>query len=133
MAAQQSDEIGFLEEQYRAQFAALHETQRRLREISCTASAPRQTVVVTAGHGGVVQEIKFPNGAYKRMTPIELASAVLKTIADAQQQATRAAADVMAPSLPPGVDAQKLFAGEVDITTLMSREPPSAASREDGA
>ncbi|WP_405060773.1 WXG100 family type VII secretion target [Kribbella sp. NBC_01505] len=116
MAAQHSDEVGFLEEQYRRQFAELHETQRRLREISCTATAPRQEVVVTAGHGGVVQEIKFPNGTYKRMAPAELASAVLKTITDAQQQASRAAADVIAPSLPPGVDAQKLFAGDPGLS-----------------
>ncbi|WP_168211407.1 YbaB/EbfC family nucleoid-associated protein [Actinosynnema sp. ALI-1.44] len=123
MTASHSEQLEHLMAEYRKQFAEVHETQRRLQEISCTVAAPRQTVAVTVGHGGVVKDIKFPTGAYKRMTPTELAGAVLKAITDAQQQATREAAEVIAPSLPPGVDAQKLFSGEIDIQSLLLPEP----------
>ncbi|MFI9005942.1 YbaB/EbfC family nucleoid-associated protein [Actinosynnema sp. NPDC053489] len=119
-----SEQIEHLMAQYRRQFAELQETQRRLREISCTVTAPRQVVAVTAGHGGVVKDIKFPTGAFKRMTPGELASVLVKAIGDAQQQATREAAAVVAPTLPPGVDAEKLFSGGVDLQSALTPEPP---------
>ncbi|MEV0056809.1 YbaB/EbfC family nucleoid-associated protein [Saccharopolyspora shandongensis] len=123
MSASHAEQLEQLLAQYQRQFAEVKETQRRLREISCTVTAPRRTVAVTVGHGGVVKDIEFPTGAYKRMAPADLASAVLKVIADAQQQARREAADLMAPSLPPGVDAQKLFSGDIDIQSLLKPEP----------
>lgn len=87
-------------------------------------TAPRQVVAVTAGHGGVVKDIKFPTGAFKRMTPGELAAVLVKAIGDAQQQATREAAAVVAPTLPAGVDAEKLFSGGLDLQSALSPEPP---------
>ena len=118
-----SEQLHQLMSQYRRQLAEVGETQRKLREISCTASAPRQAITVTVTHGGVVSDIKFPSGAYRRMAPAELASVLLKTLAEAQQLARRAAAEVVAPTLPPGMDAQKLFSGEVDLRSLLKPEP----------
>lgn len=123
MSTQHSEQLDQLIAQYRRQFAEVKDTQRRLREISCTATAPRQVVSVTAAHGGMVTDIKFPTGAYKRLAPAELASAVLKTITEAQEQARREAADVIAPSLPPGMDARKLFSGDFDVQSLLKPEP----------
>ncbi|MGI5499182.1 YbaB/EbfC family nucleoid-associated protein [Lentzea sp. CA-135723] len=111
---------------YREQFAELRETQRRLREISCTATSSRQVVSVTVGHGGVVRDVKFPSSAYKRLTPAELSAAVVKTITDAQQQAAREAAAVVAPTLPEGVDAEQMFTGDLDLQRVLratQREP----------
>lgn len=123
MSYPQSEQIEQLKSQYEQQFAELRETQRRLSELSCTVTAPRRVVAVTVGHGGVVKDVKFPSGAYKRMTPAELESAVLKTITDAQQQVADEAADVIAPTLPAGVDARKLFSGDVDLQSLLPPTP----------
>jgi len=118
-----SEQLEQLMAQYRKQFEELSEIQHKLREISCTVTAPRQAVTVTVGHGGAVTDIKFPTGAYKRMPPAELAKAVLKAITDAQQQVSREAAEVVAPSLPAGIDAQELFSGKADLQSLLSPEP----------
>ncbi|SDM81315.1 YbaB/EbfC family nucleoid-associated protein [Allokutzneria albata] len=123
MSASHTEQFEHLIARYREQYEALRETQQRLREISCTATAPRQAVSVTAGHGGVIKDVKFPTGAYKRMAPNELAAAVLGAITEAQNLATAEAAEAVAPSLPEGVDARRLFAGEVDLQTLLAPEP----------
>lgn len=117
------EELERLMAEYRERYDSLRETQRLLREISCTVTAPRQTVSVTAGHGGAIKEIKFPTGAYRRMAPAELAAAVLEAIGDAQKEAMRQAAEVMAPHMPKGFDAGKLFSGTMDLRSLMSPEP----------
>lgn len=123
MSSPQSEQIEQLREQYRRQFAELRDTQQRLAELSCTVTAPRQVVVVTVGHGGAVKDVRFPGAAHKRMAPAELASVVLKTIVDAQRQVAGQAAEVIAPTLPPGVDARKLMSGDVDLQSLLSPEP----------
>ncbi|WP_166657975.1 YbaB/EbfC family nucleoid-associated protein [Actinokineospora alba] len=109
--------------QYHNQMAELQELQRSMREISCTAIAPRKVVSVTVAYGGVVKDVTFPSSAYKRMAPAELSAAVMNTIADAQQQVIRESAALMAPTLPPGVDAVKLFSGELDVHSIVPSEP----------
>ena len=123
MSTSNAEQFEQLVAQYREQHATLRESQRRLAEIACTATAPRRTVAVTAGHGGVIKDIKFPTGAYKRMAPAELAAAVLGAITEAQEQATAEAAVVMAPSLPAGVDAAELFSGRADLRSLLPSVP----------
>lgn len=122
MSAPRSEQLAQAASQYRKQFDELRETQRLLKEISCTVNAPRQTVSVTVGHGGAVRDIRFPSNAYKRMAPAELAKTVLKTITDAQQEAIRAAAALIAPTLPPGMNAEHLFTGDVDLQSLLPQE-----------
>lgn len=117
-----AERVEQLKEQLQQQLAELHETQQKLSEVSCTVTAPRQTVSVTVGYGGFVKDVKFPTGAYKRMAPSELASAVLKAIADAQSQVAAKSADVLAPSMPAGVDVHRLFRGEADLTSVVTAE-----------
>ena len=50
--------------------------QERMREISGTAVSKRQTVKVTVDVHGAITALEFPTGAYKRMTPTELAEAI---------------------------------------------------------
>ncbi|HEX7305451.1 YbaB/EbfC family nucleoid-associated protein [Lentzea sp.] len=131
MSSPKSEQIEELMEQYRRQFAEISETQRKLREISCTATAARQVVAVTAAHGGAVSDIRFPVGAYKRMAPSELAAVIVKTIAEAQGMARREAAVLIAPTLPPGMDAESLLSGEADLRTFLPPEPELLGTTRD--
>jgi DNA-binding protein YbaB len=108
-----------LVERLQEQTSALAENQRRLREIAATASSRRRLVTVSAGHGGVIQKVTFDGDGYKRLTPVELASQVQETIRAAQDKACEEAAHIVAPSLPPGVDAQRMMRGEVDLAELI--------------
>jgi DNA-binding protein YbaB len=116
-----------LRAEQRRRFEELGKTQDQLRALSHTVVAPRRVVSVTVGHGGAVKDIKFPNGAYKNLAPAELASVVLKTIKDAQDQVALEAADIIAPTLPPGMDARKLFTGEADLQAVL----PAVLERRD--
>lgn len=108
---------------YREQRAGLGELQRRLGEISCSATAPRQTVSVTVGHQGEVVDLKFPTGAYKRMAPSELAAAILSTIGEARSKALDEAAELLSPMLPSGMAARDIVAGKADLQAMMPVEP----------
>jgi DNA-binding protein YbaB len=122
MSSPHADRVEQLQEQLRQQLTELRETQQKLGELSCTVTAPRQTVSVTVGYGGFVKDVKFPTGAYKRMAPAELASALLKVIADAQSQVAAKSAEVLAPSMPAGVDVHKVFRGEADLPSVLTAE-----------
>jgi hypothetical protein len=119
MAANFRDDYEKFRAEYQQQVARIGETQQRLADISCTAVAPRRAISVTVGHGGVITEISFPTGAYKRMTPNELAAALINTINDARDQAVAAAGEILAPSLPEGVDPRALLTGRFDLRSLM--------------
>ncbi|HKT00217.1 MAG TPA: YbaB/EbfC family nucleoid-associated protein [Rugosimonospora sp.] len=109
--------------EYREHVARLGETQRRLSEIACTATAPRQAVSVTVGHGGVVTAISFPTGMYKRMAPVELATALMNTINEARDMALDEAGEILAPSLPPGLSARAMLTGQVDLRSMLPDTP----------
>jgi hypothetical protein len=112
-----------LVERLQEQTNALGETQRRLGEIAASASSRRRLVTVSAGHGGVIQKVTFDGDGYRRLTPLELAGQVLDTIRAAQDKACEEAARIVAPSLPPGVDAQRMMRGEVDLAELVGQQP----------
>ncbi|XVS67709.1 YbaB/EbfC family nucleoid-associated protein [Actinosynnema sp. CA-299493] len=137
MSTPHTEQLDQLLAQFQEQQRALVETQRKLREIRATATAPRNVVAVTVGHGGLVIDVKFPTAAYKRMPPAELSAALVSTITEAQRKAATEAAELIAPQLPPGMDAKAMFSGEMDLESFVMPEsglPESlrAAMRTDG-
>ena len=120
---QLSDEAKQRMQTYREQWEKLQEVQVKMREMSCTATAPRRVVTVTVGYGGVVSDISFPTSAYKRMAPAELAGAVLSTMQEAQEQVRSEMADLVSPGLPSRLDVKALMKGDVDLQSLLSERP----------
>ncbi|OLR92311.1 hypothetical protein BJP25_22945 [Actinokineospora bangkokensis] len=116
---------------YRDQRASALDYQRRLGEVAATATSPRRVVSVTVGGQGQVTDVSFPTGAYKRMAPAELASAILSTIAEARDKALDEAADLLAPMLPPGLDARQVMRGQADIGAVLPPEPPVVGLTEE--
>ncbi|WP_165777680.1 YbaB/EbfC family nucleoid-associated protein [Amycolatopsis antarctica] len=131
MSAPNTEELEQLLAQYRRQYEGIQETQRSLKEISCTVTSPRRTVSVTAKHGGLISDVSFPTSAYKRMAPKELAAAITETIEKAQSEAAGEAADLLAPSMPEGVDVHKLFRGEGDLQSLMPQSPRGSSTLDE--
>ena len=127
------DDLEGLMETYRRQREELEAVQVKIRSLACTAVAPRRTVSVTAGYGGEVTDITFPTAAYKRLPPAELAAAVTATVRQAQALATAEAAELLAPSMPEGVDVNGLLAGTVDLSSLLPVEPGLRSGARDAA
>lgn len=125
MSSPYDQEIAELTAEYQRRREGLGEMQRRLQSISVTATSPRQVVQATVAHGGEVTELKFPTNAYRRMAPAELATAILTTITEARDKALNEAAELLAPMLPPGLNAREMFSGQTDLGTLMPEEPVS--------
>ena len=110
---------------YQKRLDDLAESRRKLAEVSATVVAPRQVVSVTIGGQGEITDVKFPTGAYKNMTPAELAEVILKTAKDARDQALSKSAKVLAPMLPDGFSADAIMAGTADLKSMLPAEPRS--------
>ncbi|XVU28947.1 YbaB/EbfC family nucleoid-associated protein [Actinoplanes sp. CA-054009] len=115
-------------EEYKKQRERLGEMQRKMSEISATAASARREVTVTVGQNGVLTDIQFANGAYRRMTPADLTAAILSTYAEARDAVNQQAAELLAPTLPAGVDAGALVRGQGTVDAFLPAEPRLATS-----
>lgn len=120
--------IESLFQEYEHQRSSLSEMQQKMRGISATATSPRREVTITVGQNGVVTDIQFPTGAYKRMTPKELRSVLLAAYTDAKEQAMGQATEVLKPFLPDGMDAGALVRGTAGAEAYFPTEPRMVTS-----
>ena len=108
---------------YRERRAGLDVMRARISAVSASAKSPREVVSVTVGPHGELRAIKFPTSAYQRLTPVELASMIMKVVDEAQHEARRKVADLLTPQLPAGVSAEALLAGDIELTTVLPDDP----------
>jgi DNA-binding protein YbaB len=123
-----NERIEHLFQEYERQRSSLTTMQQKMREISASATSPRREVTVTVGQNGVVTDVTFPTGAYKRLTPAELTAVIMQTYAEAKEQVMELAAEVLAPVLPEGMDAHALVRGTAGAETFLPAEPRMATS-----
>ncbi|MFD2473437.1 YbaB/EbfC family nucleoid-associated protein [Amycolatopsis silviterrae] len=109
---------------YQRQRDHFDETRREVETATSTVTSARREVTATVGRTGELTELSFPTSAYKRMAPTELASVIVQTISAAREKSITAAAELMAPLLPPGISAQDLMSGKADVNTLFSARVP---------
>ncbi|MFC0547896.1 YbaB/EbfC family nucleoid-associated protein [Kutzneria chonburiensis] len=109
---------------YQRQRANFDQARASLASITSSVTSPRREVTATVGHVGELTEISFPTSAYKRMTPVELGAVIVRTVGAAREKSVTAAADVMAPMLPPSLSARDLMSGKVDADALFSAGAP---------
>lgn len=122
-----SDRIESLFEEYQRQRNQLTELQQTMRGLSATATSPRREVTVTVGQNGVLTDIQFPTGAYRRLAPSDLTRILLGTYIEAKDDVLNQAASVLQPMLPDGVDAQALVRGTAGTDAYLPAEPRMTA------
>jgi hypothetical protein len=110
--------------------AALTRLRADLSTVSGTATAPRRVVSVTVGPRGELTELRFPTGVYRSMAPAELASVIMKTVAEAHEQATNRWAELLTPMLPNGLSATAVLAGTADLSDMVPDEPHHVLDEE---
>ncbi|MFG1688648.1 YbaB/EbfC family nucleoid-associated protein [Nonomuraea sp. NPDC049269] len=103
------------------QVRQVRETHAQLREVTATVSDGN--VTVTAGPQGRIDEITFHPRVYRRLSPSELAQAVLDQVAKANTQVAEESRVLMAPLVPEGMAAEQLFGGEFDLDGLLPETP----------
>jgi DNA-binding protein YbaB len=98
---------------YRRSRQRLAATQQELSSITETAGS--DGIQVTVGPQGVLRDLVISDEAYRRHRPAQLAAAIVRLTAEAARSASRRAAEVLAPVLPPGTDAASLLEGRGDL------------------
>jgi DNA-binding protein YbaB len=106
-------------DEFRKKRAKIVETQKKMNDVTGTATAPRKVVTITVGRAGEVIDVKFPTGMYKRMAPAELASVIQATIDEARASALKQTADLLRGVLPAGLDADAVVSGDFDVSSAM--------------
>lgn len=110
--------------QYRERRSKAGELQRQIAAVTGTATAQRQTVKVTVNVQGEITALEFPTGAYKRMTPVELAEAITSTIQAARAKAMESMKSMLMPEMPAGMNFMDLMQGKADVAAAVPAEPP---------
>jgi DNA-binding protein YbaB len=110
--------------EYERRRARSGELRRQMTEITATVTAPRNVVKVTVGAQGDVRDIEFPAGAYKRMAPAELSSALIEAIAEAKEKAHEKLKELMAPEMSNASRLVDMFTGKGEMPDLMRPAEP---------
>jgi DNA-binding protein YbaB len=110
--------------EYQRRRARTGELRQQIAGITATATAPRNTVKVTVGAQGDVRDIEFPAGAYKRMAPAELTSALLETIAEAKEKAQEKLKELMAGETSNASRLVDIVTGKAEMPNMQSADPP---------
>ncbi|BCJ67306.1 YbaB/EbfC family nucleoid-associated protein [Polymorphospora rubra] len=118
------DRIATLFAEYERQRDSVKELQERMSRVKASATSPRREVTVTVGQNGVLTDISFPTGAYRRMPPAELQATIMQTFAEAKEQVMEQAAELLAPLLPAGMNAAKMVRGEAGVDMYLPPEGP---------
>jgi DNA-binding protein YbaB len=124
MSGEQERVLEELFEGYQRHRSRMTDLATQMQEISGTATSPRRELTVTVQHNGGLTDIKFTGSAYRRMTPTELSDLILSTVAEAKEKATDAAAEVLAPMLPPSMNARDVVSGKFGLEALAPAAGP---------
>jgi DNA-binding protein YbaB len=124
MSGEQDRVLEQLFQDYQSHRSKMASMAQQMQEISGTATSPRREVTVTVKHNGGLTDIKFTGSAYRRMTPTELSDLILATVNDAKEKAADAAADVLAPMLPPTMNARDIVSGKLGLNAFAPEDGP---------
>ena len=113
-----------LHKAYQQQRSLLTELRTQITDIAVTAVSTRKEVSVTVNNTGVITDITFLGSGYKRHNAKELSALVMQTIGEAKAKAQELSAQLLAPFLPPGMDARRLMSGNVDVDAIAPPDGP---------
>jgi hypothetical protein len=125
------DEVERLLADYRDSRAQLATVHRTLLSIAESASSPDGLVTATVNSSGVLCALVVGEDAYRRYRPGDLAAAIVRTSQQAAAQAGERARAVLAPVLPPDMEAGAVLSGTADLTPDEIDPPPAAVAPAD--
>jgi len=96
--------IDELLERYREKRDQLQDLQAAIGEAGATVTTEDEMITVTVGPRGRLVGLEFNPRVYRRLSPSELAAAVLAAVGEARSQADGQVRAALAPMLPDGPD-----------------------------
>ncbi|HEX2314101.1 MAG TPA: YbaB/EbfC family nucleoid-associated protein [Thermomonospora sp.] len=104
MRAEWQAHIDELLKEYREKRAQLRELQERLATAQATATAADEMVTVTVGPQGQIKNIEFDPRVYRRLSPTELADAIMEAAEAAAAQVRQEVQEAVTPLAPPDIE-----------------------------
>jgi DNA-binding protein YbaB len=101
----------------------LGEVQAKVSTLTGTATSKDGMVTATVGPRGTLTELTFHARAFRRLSPTELAEAVVATVREATDDVQAKAAKLYQPFLPRTADYAQLMRGEVDLSAFVPQRP----------
>ncbi|MDA0632355.1 YbaB/EbfC family nucleoid-associated protein [Nonomuraea sp. MCN248] len=98
-----------LAKEYNQRTAGLRKAYGQLSELTATAESRDGMVRVTVGARGQVMSIKLDPRVYRKLSPSELAQAILHQIGAAGRQVTDRTKELMKPFMPDDLPLDDLF------------------------
>jgi DNA-binding protein YbaB len=124
MSGEQDRLVEQLFQDYQSHRSKMADMIQQMQEINATATSPRREVTITVSHNGGISDIKFTGTAYRRLTPTDLSKLILDTLNEAKEAAAAKAAEVLAPMLPPAVNARDLLSGKLGVNAFAPEDGP---------
>jgi DNA-binding protein YbaB len=101
----------------------LGEVQEKAATLSGSATSKDGMVTATVGPRGTLTALTFHARALRRLSPTELAEAVVATVQQATDDVQAKAAQLYQPFLPKRADYAELLRGEVDLSAYVPERP----------
>jgi DNA-binding protein YbaB len=101
----------------------LGDAQKRMRALTATARSTDGSVSVEVDSRSRLTRLEIDPRAYRRLSPSQLASEILRLTQEAAAGVTRRAGEVMAPFLPAGASYEQILDGQADTLTFLAERP----------
>lgn len=124
--------IEALAKEYNRQVGELQAAYGKLSELTGTAESRDRMVSVTVGPRGQVQDIKLDPRVYRKLSPSQLASAIMEQIGVATEQVADRTKELMAPFMPEGLPLEEVLGEGASIESFLPR-PVKLPPEEGGA
>ncbi|QYC38089.1 hypothetical protein Nocox_02280 [Nonomuraea coxensis DSM 45129] len=126
--------IEALAKEYNRQAAQLREAYGKLSELAVTAESRDRMVSVTVGPRGQVQNIRLDPRVYRKLSPSELARAIMEQIGAATGRVAGQTKELMAPFMPEGIPLEDVFGEGASIESFLPQpvKPPQEGEKKRG-
>ncbi|MEV4059891.1 YbaB/EbfC family nucleoid-associated protein [Nonomuraea dietziae] len=115
--------------EYNRQAAQLKQAYTQLREMKAVGKSGDGMVTVTVGPRGQVQNIELNPRVYGKLSPSELAHAILEQISAASGEVVERTKELMSPFVPEGLPYEEFFGDESSLDALLP-QPINLEGRE---
>ncbi|MEU4698893.1 YbaB/EbfC family nucleoid-associated protein [Nonomuraea dietziae] len=124
--------IEALAKEYNRQAGELRAAYGKLSELTGTTESRDGMVSVTVGPRGQVQDIKLDPRVYRKLSPSQLASAIMDQIDAATEQVADRTKELMAPFMPEGLPLEEVLGEGASIESFLP-QPVKLPPEERGA
>jgi DNA-binding protein YbaB len=119
---------------YNRQAKRLREAYAKVTELTATARSADGMVTVMVGPRGQIQDIRLDARVYRKLSPSELAGAIMEQIGAGTAEVAERTKELMAPFVPEGLPYEEIFGEGASLESFLPQpvDLRSTERRTDG-